>query len=162
MNIQVSSGWFMVFAAIYLSSIGQHLYEVISSGGSVVTWWNEQRIWMIKSVTACLFGCMDALFKCLGLAKASFRLTKKTLHQEKLDKYENDKFDFQGATLFMIPLTLLVLLNMVCFFGGIKGMISNGNFGEMFGHFFLSSYILVMSYPILEGLVIKKGKKKQQ
>lgn len=158
---QVSNSWFIVFAAVYLSSLSQHLYEVISSGGSIITWWNEQRIWMIKSVTACLFGCLDVLFKRLGMIKSTFRLTNKAIDREKLDKYEKGKFDFKGATPFMIPLTFLVILNVVCFFVGVKGIISNGNFGEMFGQFFLSSYILVLSYPILEGLLPKKGKKKQ-
>ncbi|KAL3506068.1 hypothetical protein ACH5RR_031450 [Cinchona calisaya] len=158
---EVSNRWFAPFAAIYISSHLQHLYEVISSGGSILTWWNEQRIWMIKLVTACFFGCMDVLLKQLGVAKASFRLTNKAVDQEKLDKYEKGKFDFQGATLFMIPLTLLVLLNVVCFIVGVKGMIAKGNFGEMFGQFFLSSHILALSYPILEGLVPKKGKKKK-
>ncbi|KAL3507690.1 hypothetical protein ACH5RR_033072 [Cinchona calisaya] len=158
---EVSSRWFAPFAVVYVSSLLQHLYEVLSSGGSILTWWNEQRIWMIKSVTACFFGCMDALLKKLGVAKANFRLTNKAVDQEKLDKYEKVKIDFQGTTLFMIPLTLLVLLNVVCFIIGVKGMISKGNYGEMFGQLFLSSHILALSYPILEGLVPKKGKKKQ-
>ncbi|CAI9118266.1 OLC1v1019804C1 [Oldenlandia corymbosa var. corymbosa] len=158
---EVSSKWFAPFAVVYLSSLVQHLYEVLSSGGSILTWWNELRIWMIKSVTACLFGCMDALFKKIGVAKANFRLTNKAVDQEKLDKYEKGKFDFQGATMFMIPLTLLVVLNVVCFTIGVKRMISRGNFGEMFGQFALSSHILALSYPILEGLMPKKKEKKK-
>ncbi|CDO99182.1 unnamed protein product [Coffea canephora] len=156
---KVSNNWFAPFAVVYTSSLLQHLYEVLSTGGSILTWWNEQRIFMIKSVTACFFGCMDVLLKQIGVAKASFRLTNKAVDQEKLEK---GKFDFQGATLFMIPLTLLVILNVVCFIFGVKGMISQGNYGEMFGQLLLSSHILALSYPILEGLVPKKGRKKQK
>ncbi|KAG8370355.1 hypothetical protein BUALT_Bualt14G0108300 [Buddleja alternifolia] len=155
---KVTSPWFAAFAAVFLSSISQHLYEVVSSGGSIRTMWNEQRIWMIKSVTACLFGCLDVLMKYIGLAKANFRLTNKAIDQEKLERYEKGKFDFQGAKMFMIPLTMLVLINLGCFIGGVKGLISGGSVGEMFGQGLLSFYVLVLSFPILEGLVPKIGK----
>ncbi|KAL0376734.1 UNVERIFIED_CONTAM: Cellulose synthase-like protein G2 [Sesamum calycinum] len=155
---KVTNPWFAVFAAVFLSSLSQHIYEVVSSGGSMRTMWNEQRIWMIKSVTACLFGCFDVLMKYVGMAKANFRLTNKAIDQEKLDKYEKGKFDFQGAKMFMIPLTVLVLLNLGCFIGGMKGLISGGDVKEMFGQGFLSSYVLVLSLPILEGLIPKIGK----
>ncbi|KAK4425544.1 Cellulose synthase-like protein G3 [Sesamum alatum] len=155
---KVTNPWFAAFATVYLSSLSQHLYEVVSSGGSMRTMWNEQRIWMIKSVTACLFGCLDVLMKYVGMAKANFRLTNKAMDQEKLEKYEKGKFDFQGAKMFMIPLTMLVLLNLGCFIGGMKGLISGGDVKEMFGQGFLSSYVLVLSLPILEGLIPKIGK----
>ncbi|KAK6138734.1 hypothetical protein DH2020_027523 [Rehmannia glutinosa] len=155
---QVTNPWFAAFATVFLSSLGQHLHEVISSDGSVRTMWNEQRIWMIKSVTACLFGCLDVLMKYIGVAKANFRLTNKAIDQEKLEKYEKGKFDFQGAKMFMIPLTMLVLLNLGCFIGGVKGLISGGDIGGMFGQGFLSLYVLVLSFPILEGLIPKIGK----
>ncbi|CAI9771279.1 unnamed protein product [Fraxinus pennsylvanica] len=155
---EVTDLWFAAFATVFVSSQAQHLYEVLSSGGSIRTWWNEQRIWMIKSVTACLFGCLDVLMKWIGVAKASFRLTNKAIDQEKFEKYENGKFNLQGAKTFMVPLSLLVLLNLGCFIGGVKGLISGRNIEEMFGQGALSLYILVLSVPILEGLIRKMSK----
>ncbi|KZV48204.1 hypothetical protein F511_10790 [Dorcoceras hygrometricum] len=155
---EATNPWFAAFAAVFLSSLGQHAYEVLSSDNSIRTMWNEQRIWMIKSVTACLFGCLDVLMKYIGLARANFRLTNKSIDKEKLEKYEKGEFDFQGAKMFMIPLTMLVLLNLGCFVGGMKALISKGNVGEMLGQGLLSSYILVLSLPILEGFVPKIGK----
>ncbi|XAR57379.1 Cellulose synthase (UDP-forming) [Bertholletia excelsa] len=155
---KVSNPWFWLFATVYASSLLQHLNEVLSSGGSARTWWNEQRIWMIKSVTGCLFGCLDVVMKWVGITKANFRLTNKALDQEKLEKYEKGKFDFKGAQVFMVPLMILVIWNLFCFFGGMKRVICEGNLEEMFGQVFISSLMLVMSYPILEGLVPKKSK----
>lgn len=155
---QVTTPWFSVFAIIYISSTVRHLYEVLSTGGSLVTWWNETRIFFIKSVSALLFGCLDVVMKSLGVAKASFRLTNKAVDQEKLAKYEKGTFDFEGAKMFMIPLTVLVLLNTICFIGGVGRVISNRNIEEMFGQVFLSSSTLLFSYPILKGLIPSKSK----
>ncbi|XP_051129337.1 cellulose synthase-like protein G3 [Andrographis paniculata] len=155
---KVTNPWFGAFAAVFLSSLGQHLYEVMSSGGSIRTMWNEQRIWMIKSVTACLFGCLDVLMKYAGMAKANFRLTNKAVDRENLEKYEKGKFDFQGAKMFMVPLTLLVLLNLGCLAGGAKGFLVDGTRAEMVGQGLLLTYLGVLSIPILEGLVPKIGK----
>ncbi|KAI3707456.1 hypothetical protein L6452_25995 [Arctium lappa] len=156
-----SNPWFKVFAAVYVSSLSQHLYEVVSTGGTVVTWWNEQRIYFIKCISALLFGCADVMMKSLGFAKANFRLTNKVVNKEKMEKYEKGKFDLEGAKMFMIPMTFMVLLNGVCFLGGVKRVISNGNLEEMFGQVFMSWTTLLFSYPILKGLVPSgsKGKK---
>ncbi|KAF8388199.1 hypothetical protein HHK36_026865 [Tetracentron sinense] len=155
---KVSNPWFAVFAMVYISSLCQHLYEVLSSSGSVRTFWNEQRIWMIKSVTASLFGCLDVFMKWVGIQKANYRLTNKAVDKEKLEKYEKGKFDFQGAAGFMVPLITLVVLNMVCFIGGVRRVIIGGTYDEMFGQLFLSFFILVLSYPVIEGMVTMKGK----
>lgn len=115
---------------------------------------------MIRSVTACLFGCLDVAMKYVGVAKANFRLTNKAIDREKMEKYEKGIFDFQGAKMFMIPLTMLVLLNLGCFIGGAKALIGGGggDAAAMFGQGLLCFYVLVMSFPILEGLIPKIGK----
>ncbi|KAK9179804.1 hypothetical protein WN943_029009 [Citrus x changshan-huyou] len=48
---KVSSPWFVIFSSIFLCSLLKHLVDVLVTGGSVQTWCNEQRIWMIKSLT---------------------------------------------------------------------------------------------------------------
>lgn len=155
---KVSDPWFSVFAMIYISSTIQHLYEVLSSGGSIVSWWNETRIFAIKAVTAMLFGCLDVLMKSLGVAKVSFRLSNKAMDREKLEKYKKGKFDFEGARMFMIPLRVLVWLNMVCFIGGVGRVISEKNLEGMFGQVFLSFILLLWSHPILKDLMPRRSK----
>ncbi|KAJ7957374.1 Cellulose synthase [Quillaja saponaria] len=150
--------WFAVFAAIFLSSLFQHLIEVLSSDGSIKTWWNEQRSWLIKSVSANLFGVMGAILKRLGM-ETKFSLSNKAMDKEKLEKYEKGKFDFQGAAMFMVPLSCLVILNTLCFFGGLWRVIIVKNIQDMFGQLFLSAFILVFSYPILEGMLTRVSKK---
>ncbi|KAK4855993.1 hypothetical protein QYF36_013042 [Acer negundo] len=156
---KVSSPWFAVFSVVYLSSLCQHLYEVLSTGGTLRTFWNEQRMWFIKSVSGSLFGCLDAIMKRIGIQKANLRLTNKAVDKEKLEKYEKGRFNFQGAAMFTVPLIILGILNLVCFFGGLRRVILENNIEVMFGQVFLSSFHLLLSYPILQGLIPSKRKK---
>ncbi|KAL4590364.1 hypothetical protein LXL04_003293 [Taraxacum kok-saghyz] len=154
-----SSPWFKVFAIVYMSSQLEHLYIVLSNDGSLVTWWNEQRIYLIRCISALLFGCVNVVMVSHGVAKANFRLTNKVVDKKKLEKYKKGTFDFEGAEMFMIPLTIMVVLNALCFVGGITRVIRNGNVGEMFGQVFVSWTTLILSYPILKGLVPKPKSK---
>uniref|UniRef100_A0A7N0USY3 Uncharacterized protein n=1 Tax=Kalanchoe fedtschenkoi TaxID=63787 RepID=A0A7N0USY3_KALFE len=149
---KASDPWFSLFATVYASALAQHLHEVLFTGGSITVWWYEQRIWIVKSITACLFGFIDCLKKFMGLnRRGAFILTNKAVHREQLRKYEKGKFNFQGASTFMIPLVTLPILNLVCFAGGLYRMITDNNLDEMFGQLFLSSLILVMTYQLFEG-----------
>ncbi|XP_026451626.1 cellulose synthase-like protein G2 [Papaver somniferum] len=153
---KVSDPWFTVFVIVYMSSLCQHLVEVLISGGTIKTWWNEQRIWMIKSVTGSLFGFLDVVMKSVGVTKASFRLTNKVIDSDQQEKYEKGRFNFEGATIFMIPLFILVLWNLGCFILGLRRVFTDKSLEEMFGQVYISFLILVLSYPILEGIITRK------
>ncbi|KAJ4722626.1 Cellulose synthase [Melia azedarach] len=155
---EVSSSFFMVFSFIFLSAISKHLQEVLSTGGSIYTWRNEQRIWMMKSVTAHFYGSMDNILKRLGLRKASFVPTNKVLDNEQIKSYEMGKFDFQTSTMFLVPLVSLVILNIAAFIGGAIRTISVGNWDKMFVQLLLSFYILIINFAIVEGMVMRKDK----
>lgn len=70
--------------------------------------------------------------KFLGKKKVSLSLTNKAVDKEKFEKYEKGKFDFEGAAMFMVPLFILVMLNIVCFFCGVRRVIIEKNLEEMF------------------------------
>lgn len=159
--MQPSDPWFAVFVAIFVSSLVQHLIEVLSSDGNLKTWWNELRIWVVKSVSACLFGLVDAMMKITGMKKMDLNLTNKAIDKEKMDKYEKGKFDLQGAAVLMAPLFVMAVWNMICFVGGMRKMVKERNFEDMFGQMFLLSFVLVLHYPVLEGVVKRKGKSHQ-
>ena len=88
----------MIFAVIFIASFFKHLEEVLSSGGTVQTWWNEQQIWMIKSVTAYTYGSLDAILKRVGLRKASFIPTNKVADEGQITLYQKGKFNFQTSS----------------------------------------------------------------
>nr|QKE45418.1 cellulose synthase like G [Lotus japonicus] len=149
--------WFAVFAVLYVATQIQHLIEVLSGNGSVSMWWDEQRIWILKSVTS-VFAMIEGIKKWLGLNKKKFNLSNKAVDKEKVKKYEQGRFDFQGAALYMSPMVVLLLVNIVCFFGGLWRLFKEKDFADMFGQLFLLSYVMALSYPILEGIVTMKMK----
>lgn len=148
----------MVFPFIFLSSGGKVLYDVLVTGGSFRSWINEHRIWMIKSITSHLYGSLDAVMKRIGMREASFLATNKVDDDEQAVLYKKGMFDFRTSAMFLAPMVTLVILNMVSFVVGMARVVLVGGLEKMILHVLLSLYILVMSYPIIEGMVIRKDK----
>ncbi|KAJ6719451.1 CELLULOSE SYNTHASE A CATALYTIC SUBUNIT 7 [UDP-FORMING]-LIKE [Salix purpurea] len=155
---QVSSSWFMVFSFIFLASLLKHLEEVLSTGASIQTLLNEQRIWMMKSVTAYTYGSLDAILKCFGMREASFLPTNKVADDEQVALYQMGKLNFQSSTMILTPIITLIILNMVSFIGGVARMFIARSWDDTFGQVFLSLYILMVNYPVIEGMLLRKDK----
>ncbi|XP_068340406.1 cellulose synthase-like protein E1 [Pyrus communis] len=155
---QVSNTYFIVFAFIFLSSHSKHLYEVLATGSTFRHWVNEQRIWMMKSVTSHLYGSVDAFMKKLGIREANFFPTNKVDDVEQLKRYNMGVFDFQTSLLFLVPMVALIILNMASFAVGIARGIFVGELDKMFIQVFIPFYVIVMNYPIIEGMLIRKDK----
>ncbi|XP_023913307.1 cellulose synthase-like protein G2 [Quercus suber] len=155
---KVSNSYFVIFLFIFLSSISKHLQEVLSTGGSFQTWRNEQRIWMMKSITSHLYGSLDAIMKRIGMREASFLPTNKVEDAEQVKLYKIGKFDFQTSNMFLVPMISLIILNVVSFIGGLVRVIFVGNWDRMLVQVFISFYILVMNFPIIEAMIIRKDK----
>ncbi|GMP56083.1 hypothetical protein CsSME_00020693 [Camellia sinensis var. sinensis] len=115
-------------------------------------------MWMIRSVTSHLYGSLDAFMKRMGMREASFLPTNKAIDDEQLKRYQMGKFDFQALNMLIVPVVTLVILNLVSLFGGVTRMGINGSFNEMFRQVGLSFFIVSMSYPIVEGMVVRKDK----
>ncbi|XP_056166073.1 cellulose synthase-like protein G2 [Syzygium oleosum] len=155
---EVSSSYIMLFAFIFLSSLLKHLYEVVASGHSVQTFLNEQRIWMIKSTTCHVYGTIDAIMTQIGMRRASFLPTNKVDDDEQSKRYEMGIFDFQTSIMFLAPMVTLVILNMASFIMGVARVLTLGGCDELFMQIALSFFVLVMSYPVFEGMVLRKDK----
>ncbi|KAK3009863.1 hypothetical protein RJ639_011877 [Escallonia herrerae] len=115
---EVSNSYFMLFSLIFISSQSKHMQEVLSTGSSIQTWRNEQRVWMMKSVTSHLYGSLDAIMERLGIKQSSFLLTNKIVDDEQVERYHMGKFDFQTSTMLVVPLCTLVNLNVASLIWG--------------------------------------------
>ncbi|KAF8646865.1 hypothetical protein HU200_065670 [Digitaria exilis] len=146
------------YAAAFASSQLQHLVEasVANRRLALRTWWNEQRFWMLNAVTAQLFGCVSAAQDLLGVAAIDFDLTSKA---SDATLYHRGVFDFTGCSTLLLPATTLCVLNAAALVGGTwRRMMSHGGglSWELFPQLFLLSYIAALSYPLLEGMFLRR------
>ncbi|XP_028780663.1 cellulose synthase-like protein G2 [Neltuma alba] len=155
---KVSDPYFLVVLFIFVSALSKHLLEVLISGGTLYQWINEERMWMIKSVTCHLYGCLDAVMKKFGIREANFLPTNKVEDDEQTGLYQMDKFDFRASNIFLVPVLALLTLNIACFTVGTYRAVFVGDWDSMFIHLILSAYIIVLNYPVIEGLVIRRDK----
>lgn len=112
----------------------------------------------MRSISVHLYGLLDCLMKEFGLREASFLPTNKVKDEEQTMLYEMDKYDFRTSNMFLVPMVTLVTINIFCFIGGIYRVLSLGELDKMFIQLFLVAYIIVVNYPIIEGIVIRKDK----
>ncbi|XP_042026830.1 cellulose synthase-like protein G3 [Salvia splendens] len=153
---EVSSPFFAVFVFIFVSSQLKHAQEVMASGDSLTTWVNEQRVWVMKSLTSYLFASVNAILEKIGLTKASFVPTSKIMDNEVAKLYQMGKFDFQAPSLFMVILCTLYMINLASFVVGFGRILQNGRMNEMVMQAFLPLFGVVMHYPLMEGMVLRK------
>lgn len=121
-------------------------------------WWNEWRVWMMKSVTAYFYGCLNGILIRAGIRKSSFMPTSKVANDEQFERYQKGIFDFQASSMILVPMVSLVILNMVCFIWGFASLIVWGGLRQMFGQVFLSFFVLIVNYPIIEGMIFRRDK----
>lgn len=155
---KVSEPFFFIFAFIYLSAQTKHLFEALSTGGTFRTMIIEQRMRMMRSITCHLYGFLDCLMKEFGLREASFMPTNKVKDEEQTILYEMDKYDFRIPNMFLVPMVALIIINISCFITGIYRVLSLGELDKMFIQIYLMAYIILVNYPIIEGIVIRKDK----
>ncbi|XVF70906.1 hypothetical protein PTKIN_Ptkin11bG0200100 [Pterospermum kingtungense] len=68
---QLSSPWFIPFAYVICSNYAYSLVEFLRSGGTLLGWWNDQRIWLYKRTTSYLFAFTDTIANSLGFSADS-------------------------------------------------------------------------------------------
>ncbi|KAK4425538.1 Cellulose synthase-like protein G1 [Sesamum alatum] len=155
---KVSSPFFVVFSFVFLSSQLKHVQEVFSAGHSIRTWSNEQRMWMMKSLTSYLFAALEVVMEKLGLAKARFLPTNKVVDDEQAKLYQMGVYDFRAPALFMVPLCSLYILNVASFIIGFGRIMQTQKWGEMFIQAFIPFFATILHFPLLEGMVLRKDK----
>ncbi|XP_057771363.1 cellulose synthase-like protein G2 isoform X2 [Salvia miltiorrhiza] len=156
---EVSSPFFAVFVFVFLSSQLKHAQEVLASGDSIKTWWAEQRVWMMKSLTSYFFAAVNASLEKAGLINSSFVPTNKVTDDEAEKLYQMGKYDFQAPPLFMLILCTLYLLNLASFVVGFVKILQNGKMmNAMVMQTFLPLFGVVLHLPLMEGMVLRKDK----
>ncbi|KAK1430408.1 hypothetical protein QVD17_13117 [Tagetes erecta] len=156
---KVSNPFFFVFVYVFVLSNLQHMREIHSTGASLHAWKHEQRVWMVKGITSHLYGSIHAIMEKIGVKEGNFLPTNKVINEDETKLYQMGIYNFQTSSIFLVPLCSLVTLNLLTFAVAIIQITFHKvHFNDVFMQTFLSFYIVLMGYPVLEGMMLRKDK----
>ncbi|MQL98190.1 hypothetical protein Taro_030896 [Colocasia esculenta] len=151
---QATDRWFLVFASVYASSLCHLLWENISNGGSLRTWWNECRF--SHGLPSRNRKANRVFLKLVGAVDVNFDVTSKLTDEEQIQNCEKGMYDFRGSGYMLLPLAIVTLINLTALLGGMTRIIRQSSYNEMFGQFSLSFYVTLITYPVIEAMSIRK------
>ncbi|CAE6025437.1 unnamed protein product [Arabidopsis arenosa] len=166
-----------VYLGIIVTLVGMHclytLWEFMSLGFSVQSWFVSQSFWRIKTTCSWLFSIPDIILKLLGISKTVFIVTKKTMpktmsgsgsgkaqREDDCPNQDSGKFEFDGS-LYFLPGTFIVLVNLAALAGcsvGLKRLSRrHGEGGSGLAEACGSILVVMLFLPFLKGM-FEKGK----
>ncbi|CAI9772102.1 unnamed protein product [Fraxinus pennsylvanica] len=74
--------WFFLFIFLFLGAYGQDCLEFVLARGTILRWWSDQRMWLIRSLSSDLFGSLEHIINHLGIATRGFEVTSKVVDNE--------------------------------------------------------------------------------
>ncbi|KAI3842206.1 hypothetical protein MKW98_025996 [Papaver atlanticum] len=154
---KVSDPWFYLYAYLFSATYIQDFIESYYVYGiNLKSWWNEQRMWLMRAASSCVFSFIELILYQIGIAP-DFRLTSKVIDDEQQKRYNREIFEFGVDSPIFVSLSTFALVNLVSFsFGIMKIIFIDGKLEEMSVQLFLSGFVLVNSWPIYEAMVWRK------
>ena len=156
---QISNSWVLPFAFVIFVHRAYSLGEFVLYGGTFQGWLNDQRMWMFKRTTSYLFGFFDNILKLLGFTKSTFVITAKVADDDVSQRYEQEVMEFGTSSRMFTILATLALLNVFCFVGGMKRVITDGGLlvWEQFTlQILLCGLLVFINLPVYQGLFLRK------
>ncbi|KAL5797911.1 hypothetical protein ACOSQ2_002731 [Xanthoceras sorbifolium] len=138
------------------------LSEYIRTGFSIRSWWINQSMTRVITMSAWIFGVSNVVLKHLGLLETVFEITKKVVDDQKStsggEEEENDgKFTFDESPAFVVGTTVL-FVQLIALSTGMLGLQPPGDEqGSGLGEVFCSVLVVLWFLPFVEGL-FRKGK----
>ena len=159
---QVSSAWILPFAYVITTTQAYSLGECLSCGETFTSWWNMQKMRMMRRTTSYLFSFIDTILQQLGFGSSGFAVTSKVTDGEALERYEKGVMEFGSYSPMFVVLALLAMLNLLCLVGGVTRVVmekDGGSLGDQMAlQFLLSGLLVIGCMPIYQALFFRKDK----
>ncbi|XP_062078897.1 cellulose synthase-like protein E1 [Humulus lupulus] len=161
---EVSSPWIIPFVYVVLAKYTYSLAEFLWSGGTLLGWWNEQRIWLYKRTTSYLFAFIDTILNLLGITKSAFVITAKVTDEDVSERFEKEIMEFGTASPMFTILAVLAMLNLYCFIGVVKEAVMGKGIARVLEtmpmQILLCGVLILINLPLYQGLFLRKDKGK--
>ena len=156
---QISNPWAIPFTFVIFVHRAYSLGEFVWCGGTLQGWWNDQRMWLFKRTTSYFFGFFDCILQLLGFSKSAFVISSKVADDDVSQRYEQEVMEFGTSSRMFTILATLALLNVFCFVGGMKRVITDGGLlvWEQFTlQILLCGLLVFINLPVYQGLFLRK------
>ncbi|PIN09004.1 Cellulose synthase (UDP-forming) [Handroanthus impetiginosus] len=155
---KVSDSRFFLYTFLFLGAYLQDFFEFILSEGTILRWWNDQRMWLIMGLSSNLFGTLEYISNHLGISSRGFDVTYKTNDNDLRKRYDEGMFEFGVASPMFVPLSTAAIMNLAAFLWGIFQVLM-GKY-DLFGQVVIAGFGVVNSWPIYEAMVLRNDKGK--
>ncbi|XP_050371387.1 cellulose synthase-like protein E1 [Argentina anserina] len=158
---QITSPWFIPFAYVIIAKYSWSFVEFLWSGGTILGWWNDQRIWLYKRTSSYLFAFMDTILYLLGYSDSGFVITAKVADEDVSQRYEKEIMEFGSSSPMFVILATVALLNLYCFAGFLKEAITRKGTVEAYDEtmalqILLCGVLIVINLPLYEALYLRQ------
>ena len=136
------------------------LVEYMWCGGTILGWWNDQRIWLYQRTTSYLFAFIDTIVHYLGYTDSAFVITAKVADEDVSERYEKEIMEFGGSSPMFTVLATLALLNLYCFAGFLKEAMTGKGIVEVYEtmalQILLCGVLIIINLPLYQALYLRK------
>ncbi|XP_078150950.1 cellulose synthase-like protein G3 [Carex rostrata] len=144
-----SNPWFYLYAYLFLAAYIIDMADFVSYKSTFRRWWSDQRVWLIRGLTAFPFAIMEFLFNQLNISTQGFNLTSKVMDNEQNKRYDQGFFDFRVDSPFFVILGTVAILSLFAFTVGMIRI--NGMVMEVF----LAGFGVVNCWPVYEAMCLR-------
>ncbi|KAK2640209.1 hypothetical protein Ddye_028004 [Dipteronia dyeriana] len=161
---QSSSLWFIPFVYVISAKYSYSLVEFLWSGGTILGWWNVQRIWLYKRLSSYLFGFIDAILKSAGFSVEAFVITAKVADEDVSERYQNEILEFGASSPMFTIITTLAMLNFFCLLRVVKKLAMEAAdirfLDRMAMQILLCVVMVLINWPLYQALFFRQDKGK--
>nr|XP_043608056.1 cellulose synthase-like protein G3 isoform X2 [Erigeron canadensis] len=156
---KVLDPWCLLYIFLFLGAYGNEYVDYVAAGSDFKKWWNSQRMWLIMGSSSWACAIFSWLLTYLNMSALDFNVTSKVSDIEKKERYEKGIFEFGVELPLLLPINVAAIINLFAFLIGIKQVLMNNRrLEEMFVQLFIAGFVVVNSWPIYEGMVLRSDK----
>ncbi|KAE9456544.1 hypothetical protein C3L33_11511, partial [Rhododendron williamsianum] len=141
------------------SKYGYSLAEFLWSGGTVLGWWNEQRVWLYKRTTSYLFAFVDTILGLFGFSETSFVVTNKVSTPDVSLRYEKELMEFGTSFPMFTVLATLAMINLISLVWAAKRAVTDAGvrvFETVALQMVLCGVLVAINVPLYSALFFRK------